>query len=133
MLVDICEYINPGLSILDAVYGMEGPGPASGDPKHIGVIAGGISPYAVDVAQSYLMGMKAERVHTIQDAAARGLAPDDPDLLTWLGENPSLFRKSFKAAVNNKNNNIPKILCNCTGCGDCACICPMKCIKIAGG
>ena len=112
---------------------MEGPGPASGDPKHIGVIAGGISPYAVDVAQCYLMGMQAERVHTIREAAARGLVSSDPDLLTWLGENPSLFRKSFKPAINNKNNNIPKILSNCTGCGDCARICPMKCIEIVGG
>jgi len=133
MLVDICEYINPGFSILDAVYGMEGQGPASGDPKHIGVIAGGISPYAVDVAQCYLMGQRAERVHTIQDAVARGLVSDDPDLLTWLGENPSRFRKSFKPAINHKNNNIPKILRSCTGCGDCARICPMKCIKITDG
>ena len=133
MLVDICEYISPGFSILDALYGMEGQGPASGDPKHIGVIAGAISPFAVDVAQSYLMGIRAERVNTIRDAAARGLAPGDPDLLTWLGENPSQFRKNFKPAVNHKNPNIPKILCNCTGCGDCARICPMKCIKIAGG
>jgi len=130
MLIDICQTVNPGFSILDAVYGMEGPGPAGGDPKHLGAIIGGISPYAADLAQSYLMGLRTDSVYTIQEAAARGLVPDDPAQLTWLGDDAAKLRTSFKPASDSKKNTIPQILKNCTGCGDCARICPADCIAI---
>ena len=130
MLVDICELIKPGLSILDAVYGMEGQGPASGDPRYMGLIAGAVSPYAADLAQCHLMGLRIDSVYTIGEADARELLPKDPELLTWLGQNREQYRKSFKPAVTHKNDAVPAILENCVGCGDCAKICPMKCIKI---
>jgi len=130
MLVDVCSYVSPGFSILDSVYGMEGAGPASGNPKHIGAVMGGFSPYAVDLAQSYLMGMRADSIYTIHNAATRGLAPDTSELLTWLGDDPNRFRTSFKPAKTNKSNIVPKIMENCTGCGDCVRICPAKCMKI---
>jgi len=130
MLVDVCESVKPGLCILDAVIGMEGPGPAGGDPKQLGAIVGGISPYAVDLAQCHLMGLRIDSVCTLQDANSRGFAPIEPDELTWLGDDPETLRSNFKPATKNKNDNIPTILENCIGCGDCARICPMKCIKM---
>ena len=130
MLVDICERVNPGFSILDAVYGMEGAGPTGGDPKYLGAIAGGFSPYAVDLAQSYLMGLRTDSIYTIQEAAERGLAPNDPEKLAWLGDDKEPLRSNFKPAIKNKTDIIPQITENCTGCGDCVRICPMKCIKI---
>jgi len=133
MLVDLCERVSPGFSILDAVYGMEGPGPNGGDPKHLGVIAGGVSPYAVDLAQCYLMGLRTDSVYTLGEAASRGLAPSDPKLLTWLGDDPEPLRKSFKPAVLNKKGAAPTITESCVGCGDCARVCPMKCITIREG
>jgi len=131
MLIDICESVKPGFSLLDAVVGMEGPGPAGGDPKQLGAIVGGLSPYAIDLAQCHLMGLRIDSVCTIQDANARNLAPIDPNELTWLGDEKEGLRSSFKPATKNKNDNIPTILENCIGCGDCARICPMKCIKIS--
>jgi len=130
MLVDICCCINPGLCILDAVYGMEGPGPASGYPKKLGAIAGAKSPFAIDLAQCYLMGLRTDSVYTLQEAASRNLAPINPGELNWLGDDPEPIRKSFKPAVKHKQDIIPKILENCTGCADCVRICPMKCIEI---
>jgi len=131
VLVDVCSRVNPAFSILDAVYGMEGAGPVSGDPKFIGAIVGGFSPYAVDLAQSYLMGMRTDSVYTIQETISRGLIPSDPKELTWLGDDPEPIRTSFKPAIGHKSDAIPKILENCTGCGVCARICPMTCIEIA--
>jgi len=131
MLVDVCNYINPGFSILDAVYGMEGAGPTAGTPKYVGAIVGGFSPYAVDLAQSYLMGMGSDSVYTINNVASRGLAPSTPDELHWLGDDPSKLRTSFKPAKINKTNTVPKILENCTGCRDCVKICPAQCMTIA--
>ena len=130
MLVDICEYIKPGLNILDGIYGMEGAGPTAGTPKHVGAIIGGLSPYAVDLAQCNLMGLRTDSVHTIHEATTRGLAPDNADSLTWLGDKPEDFKTNFKPAVNHKNDIVPKIMENCTGCGDCERICPVKCITM---
>jgi len=130
MLVDVCLGVNPGFSILDAVYGMEGAGPASGDPKHVGALLGGFSPYAIDLAQCYLMGFRTDSVYTIKEALSRDLIPNNPKELTWLGDDPEQFRKSFKPATKNKNDNVPTILNSCIGCGACARICPMHCIEI---
>ncbi|MCL2628195.1 MAG: DUF362 domain-containing protein [Oscillospiraceae bacterium] len=130
MLVDICARVNPGFCILDGVYGMEGPGPAGGDPKLLGAIFGGISPYAVDLAQCHLMGLRTDSVYTLTEAQARGFATTDPSTLTWLGDDPEPLRKSFKPAVKHKGDAVPQIMDNCIGCGDCARICPMKCIKM---
>jgi len=130
MLVDICACIKPGFCILDGVYGMEGPGPAGGDPKFLGAIFGGISPYAVDLAQCHLMGLRTDSVYTLTEAAARALAPVDPSMLLWLGDDPEPLRSNFKPAKKHKSDTLPLIKENCTGCGDCMRICPMKCIKI---
>jgi len=130
MLVDICARIKPGFNILDGIYGMEGAGPTAGTPKYMGAVIGGISPYAVDLAQCHLMGLRTDSVYTLHEAAARWFAPEDAESLDWIGENPEEFRTNFKPAVNHKNDNVPKILENCTGCAECAKICPMKCIEI---
>ncbi len=130
MLVDVCEYIKPGFAVLDGVWGMEGAGPTGGDPKHLRVIAGGFNPYALDLAQCHLMGLRRDSVYTIAEAASRGLAPDDPEKLMWLGDNPERFRTQFLPAIKHKNDAVPEILNNCVGCGDCKRICPQKCIAI---
>ena len=130
MLVDLCQRISPGFSILDGVWGMEGAGPTGGDPKNLGIIAGGLSPYAVDLAQCHLMGLRRDTVYTIHEIASRGLAPEDPALLTWLGDDPEPLRTNFRPATTNKNDAVPVIMENCIGCGDCARVCPQKCITL---
>ena len=133
MLVDLCHRVAPGFSILDGVWGMEGAGPTAGEPKRLGIVAGGFSPYAVDLAQCHLMGLRRDSIYTIKEAAARGFAPYDPAQLTWLGDDPEPLRKNFQPAVKHKNDAVPMIMENCIGCGDCSRICPQKCITIQNG
>jgi uncharacterized protein (DUF362 family) len=130
MLIDVCLASDPGFSILDGVWGMEGAGPTGGDPKYLGVILGGINPFAVDVAQCHLMGLRIDTVHTITQAAARGLAPSGPEGLEWLGDAPAELRQQFLPSVRHKGGVIPRILENCTVCGDCVRICPQKCMSV---
>lgn len=130
VLVDICEAVAPGFSILDGVLGMEGAGPTGGDPKYLGVIAGGFNSYTIDLAQCHLMGLRIDTAHIIAEAASRGLAPCDPRQLEWLGDDPEALRQQFIPAVRQNGGAVPAILENCIGCGACARICPQKCIAI---
>ena len=130
MVVDVCQAVAPGFSLADGVWGMEGAGPTNGDPKHLRVVAGGPSPYAVDLALCHLMGLRLDTVHTIAEAAARNLAPGDPMQLGWMGDDPASLRQQFRPASKHKGDALPTVNENCTGCGDCARICPQKCINI---
>ena len=44
MLLELAERIRPALTIVDAVTAMEGEGPGSGDPVHVGALLAGTSP-----------------------------------------------------------------------------------------
>ena len=50
MLVDVCEYCKPRLSIADAVMTMEGNGPSGGTPRFMGAILASFNPHALDLA-----------------------------------------------------------------------------------
>jgi uncharacterized protein (DUF362 family)/Pyruvate/2-oxoacid:ferredoxin oxidoreductase delta subunit len=130
MLVDICEAVKPGFAILDGIWGMEGAGPTGGNPKHLRLVAGGYNPYAVDLAQCHLMGLRLDSVRTIAEAAVRGFAPGDPAKLEWLGDGPSPLRQQFLPAVKHKGGAVPRILESCAVCGDCVRICPQKCMTV---
>jgi uncharacterized protein (DUF362 family) len=56
MLVELCMLIKPRLTIMDAVVGMEGNGPGSGDPRAIGLVIAGQDPVAVDVVSGSVVG-----------------------------------------------------------------------------
>ena len=75
MLVDLNEFWRPGLSLVDAVVGMEGNGPTAGTPRHVGVLLASPSPYAADVVAAELMGLDPAAVPTVAAAAERGLSP----------------------------------------------------------
>lgn len=84
-LVDICEYVTPVFSVIDAVDGMEGDGPSAGKKRHVGLIMASESPYALDVAGAHLIGLKPEQVPTIQTAVKRGLCSQNVEDITILG------------------------------------------------
>jgi uncharacterized protein (DUF362 family)/Pyruvate/2-oxoacid:ferredoxin oxidoreductase delta subunit len=130
MLIDVCEAAGAGFSILDGVWGMEGAGPTGGDPKHLRVIAGGVNPYAVDLAQCHLMGLRLDSVHTIAEAANRGFAPSDPAELEWLGDDPAPLRQQFLPSARHRGDAVPRIRDNCAVCGDCVRICPKRCMAV---
>lgn len=151
MLVDVAEYLKPQLSIMDAVIAMEGAGPSSGEPKHVGLLAASTNPHALDLACCHLIGLAPDRVFTLQKAVQRSLIPKHFRELDILGMEPEkLAPIPFKVPVSSRTRHVPiplpamidqffyKILRpspefiheKCVGCGLCARNCPAKCIQM---
>jgi len=150
VLIDICETVNADLHIVDAVIGMEGPGPSSGIPKRLGAIVAGTNPYAVDEVVVELMGINKDNVEQIKLARDRGLTkPIDKieivgaDLDTikekYVPFKDALIKASawwnvLRTIIPNewfmKMKPKPYIQDNCTACGVCAEACPPDAIKI---
>ncbi len=151
MLVDICDLVKPGLSLIDGIVGMEGEGPSSGKPAGIGVLLASDSPHALDYAAVSLVGIKPERVPTISRAAERGLLKGGPQEVDIVGdmtqlscirgfETPAIMTASFTRGrvpafledmVNRAIRPKPVFVHNsCTGCGDCRINCPAHAIEM---
>lgn len=96
MLIDLNEYFKPVLCITDAVVGMEGNGPTQGAPREIGAFLASKSPYALDLACAYIIGLDATGVKTLEAAYSRGLCPKDISELTVCGDIDSLRISDFK-------------------------------------
>jgi len=151
MLVELCFLLKPRLTIMDAVIGMEGNGPGSGDPRRIGVIIAGCDPVAVDVIAAQVLGVPPERLPLIRAAAAAGLGETRPDRIRVLGAPlesvevrdfrlppqahlewrlPEWARSSLKNAFTSK-----PVISNplCIHCGICQSHCPQGAIENRGG
>jgi uncharacterized protein (DUF362 family)/NAD-dependent dihydropyrimidine dehydrogenase PreA subunit len=72
MLLELCEALSPALTIVDAIVAMEGEGPGSGDPIHIGALLASSQPLAIDTVATELVGMRPQQVWTQQQAIDTG-------------------------------------------------------------
>lgn len=153
-LLDICQYVNPIVSIIDAVDGLEGDGPTAGIKKHVGLIMASTSPYTLDAAAVKVMGINPRIVPTIAAAEARGLISSNIKDIEITGVNledikiePFILPKSIN--VNFVGGRLPKFLeklvinifrprpvfdhTKCIGCENCKRSCPPDAIKMVNG
>ncbi|NVO00823.1 MAG: DUF362 domain-containing protein, partial [Geobacteraceae bacterium] len=56
-LIELYQLRPPDLTIVDAITAMEGDGPGSGDPCHVGLLLAGANALAVDVIAAEIAGM----------------------------------------------------------------------------
>lgn len=56
LIVGILSLAKPSFSLMDGIIGMEGPGPANGKPRHMGLILASKDALALDWAQAIVMG-----------------------------------------------------------------------------
>ncbi len=74
MLLDVAYFVNPRLSIVDAIIGLEGDGPGTGGiPRQIGALLAGSDPVHVDVACCRIAGIPVSNVPVLMAARERRL------------------------------------------------------------
>jgi len=148
MLLELCEQLTPALSIVDAVVGMEGEGPGSGDPVQIGALLAGSHPQAVDTVAAELVGLSSRQVWTQQQALDTGrpyvkltqleLVGDPLDELRISGFRPAkmtdvnfglkgVLKKQLKNALTARPVPDPD---RCKLCNDCVTHCPPEAMRI---
>jgi uncharacterized protein (DUF362 family)/NAD-dependent dihydropyrimidine dehydrogenase PreA subunit len=86
MLIDLLETVKPDMAVMDAVVGLEGDGPAGGDPRPVGLLLGGEDLPNLDLACAELMGLDAMRVPYLSAAHARGLCAERFDHADLAGD-----------------------------------------------
>ncbi len=105
MLLELAEQIAPALTLVDAVTAMEGNGPGSGDPVHVGALLASPSPLAVDTVVCQLLGIESCQVWTQKVAAASHRFGSRRDQVALFGTAPELLRAaSFRPAKQTEVN-----------------------------
>lgn len=142
LLLDLYEAIRPRvrLNVVDAVVGMEGEGPTTGDPVSLGLIIAGEDAVAVDMVASAIMGWNPMDVGTNHLAVERGLCPSGLDGVEVVGTPVEEVVRPFrKPQIHQDARQFIEIRmpieCDeglCSGCGVCAQICPGEAITLRG-
>lgn len=143
LLADITGFIRPRLYIMDAVYGMEGNGPQSGDPRKIGALLLSTDPVALDATACRMINLNPSFVPTIEAGEKAKLGYSGLDNIRIIGDPLENFIiRDFKVnrsaplpmpksrILQEIRNNftqrpvIKKTLC--TRCGRCTKVCPTE-------
>ena len=89
-MVDICEKVNPVLSIMDGIEGMEGAGPSAGTVTPAGVLLLATNPHQLDLAAARWMGISPDQVPLLAAARERGLYHPGDAASTHSGSLPAV-------------------------------------------
>ncbi|MGL5754714.1 MAG: DUF362 domain-containing protein [Paraclostridium sp.] len=152
VLLDICSYVNPTLTIMDGIIGMEGEGPSAGTPRQVGLTLASSSPYALDIVACKIINLDINKVPTIRGSIKRGYIKKDLSDISELGDDINKFIiKDFKIPKTSKDfrllaSSMPKFLHepltkiltpkpvvshkDCINCKKCIEICPAKVITL---
>lgn len=152
MLVDLCEFAAPRLTLVDAVECMEGNGPTQGRPRHIGALIASPSPYAADLLCAHLIGIPVSDAGTVSASIERGLCPDSWEELDICGDPAPFYTPDFEKMPAESEitfENQPRLFrealrrgfasrpyvdrAKCVGCGKCREVCPAGAARIRGG
>jgi uncharacterized protein (DUF362 family) len=86
LLIEIYKFLNPALTIIDAVTVMDGPGPIRGRAKPLGWLLGGTDPFAMEVICSKLVNINPENLPIIKTAKKMQLNVPCADTIKILGD-----------------------------------------------
>ena len=154
MLVDLNMAVKAGYAFMDAIVGMEGPGPSAGSPRHIGLVLASANLLAMDVAASTIIGYPPEEIPVNKEALDRRywlndfneieyplLSPLDLRITDYVKiplkkTGSQLFEFLLPGPIRRFRNaraTGPEIEHgSCVRCGDCLRICASSAISAAG-
>ena len=92
MLVDLNLAVNPAYSFMDAIVGMEGPGPGSGTPRNVGLVLASPNLLAMDTAASFIIGYPPGEIPTNREALSRGFWLSNFEEIEYPGLSPADVR-----------------------------------------
>ena len=144
-MIDVYAAIRPQVSIniMDAIVCMEGNGPSSGRVVKLNKLLASKDALALDMVSFKMAGVTPEDVPHIREAIRRGFGPKCYEEIEILGDpfkpvkfqmaatffnDLTLFAGSY--AVTSLGPSVYIDYSNCTNCGECAGICPVKAITL---
>lgn len=147
ILFDLYRVVQPSLTILDGVVGMEGNGPGSGDPVALGLILASKDALSIDLVVCDLLGIPRKSIPTNEVALEDGMGGEPIEVvgesteasrissfklpppfgISW--NLPGFMRKALKNALTSKPWIDDEL---CEDCERCAEICPPKALKKRG-
>lgn len=153
MLVDLALTVQPALTLVDAVVGMEGDGPSGGSPRKLGFLAACRDPFLLDLCLAQIIGVSPASVPTIAAAQKRGLCPESAAGLSmagavqfaqpvpgfvpphaksvdFLSHTPRLLRPAVSRLWDHFTPRPVIRPADCIGCGRCAESCPAHTITL---
>jgi uncharacterized protein (DUF362 family)/NAD-dependent dihydropyrimidine dehydrogenase PreA subunit len=151
LLVDLCEYVSPRLTLVDAVDCMDGNGPTQGRPRHMGALIAADTAFHADLLCAHLIGLEAKDAPTVRAAIDRGLCPDRWDKLEICGDVTPFYLPDFEKLPPRNDIKLlsgtligtlaelvfasrPQVHpSRCVGCGRCHEACPTGAAKVVDG
>jgi uncharacterized protein (DUF362 family) len=94
-ILDLAATVRPGLTIVDAVVGMDGDGPIMGEPHPVGCVVMGTDVVAVDATCARLARIDPARLPYLSTAGTF-LGRIDPERIDQRGERLERFQSPFR-------------------------------------
>ena len=147
ILVDLYQVIQPSLTLLDGIVGMEGNGPNSGRPIPLGLILASGDSLSLDQIVCDLLGISRKSLLTNRVAFEQGLGKDKIDVVGERVEDVKISNFQFPTLCQpdwNLPGFLTKALKNaftsrpfieeerCKACDRCEEICPPKALARKG-
>ena len=100
MLLGIYKLLDPVISIIDAVVGMEGMGPLSGSPRKLGCLVASADPIACEFVCAGLVDMDPYQLPIVNTAKKMGFGCAGPDMVEIVGDDADELKcPDFKRAM----------------------------------
>ncbi len=99
LLIEIYKFLNPAVTIIDAVFVMDGPGPIRGRARPLGWLIGGTDPIACETVCCKLVDVVPQDLPIVRTAAKMGFGCRDFDKIKVVGDSfPGSICADFELA-----------------------------------